>query len=129
MLLMTHLVPYLAALLIFPLAGLHGADAPALKPVTSDPFVTIHPICTAASHDSPNPTVLGCGLARISDGAVLSVYSTPTGYYSKPGTTWIAGRVTKDGGKTWPEAKATTIDATSAPGHLTRLADGRIALV
>ena len=65
----------------------------------------------------------------MSDGAVLSVYSTPTGYYSKPGTTWIAGRVTKDGGKTWPEAKATTIDATSAPGHLTRLADGRIALV
>lgn len=35
----------------------------------------------------------------------------------------------KDGGKTWSDATATTIDSTSAPGHLTRLADGRIALV
>ena len=39
---------------------LHAADAPALKPVTSDAFVTIHPICTGVTHDSPNPTVLGC---------------------------------------------------------------------
>jgi len=34
-----------------------------------------------------------------------------------------------DGGKTWSAAEATTIDSTSAPGHLARLSDGRIALV
>ena len=56
----------------------------------------------------------------------------------KDGRVWMLIRTTRkffwesfstDGGKTWSEAKATTIDATSAPGHLTRLADGRIALL
>ena len=95
----------------------------------SGEFVKIHPLCTDITHDSPNPTVLGCGLARMKDGAVMAVYSTPTAYYSTPGTTWIAVRVTKDGGKTWSAAKATTIDSNSSPGHFTRLTDGRIALV
>ena len=57
---MKRTIILLAALLLVPLAALHAADAPALKPVTSDAFVTIHPICTGATHDSPNPTVLGC---------------------------------------------------------------------
>ena len=56
----------------------------------------------------------------------------------KDGRVWMLIRTSRkffwesfstDGGKTWSEAKATTIDATSAPGHLTRLTDGRIALV
>ncbi|MEO6741753.1 MAG: sialidase family protein, partial [Chthoniobacteraceae bacterium] len=56
----------------------------------------------------------------------------------KDGRVWMLIRTTRgffwesfssDGGKTWSEAKATNIDATSAPGHLTRLTDGRIALV
>ena len=56
----------------------------------------------------------------------------------KDGRVWLLIRTSRkvfwesfstDGGKTWSEAEATTIDATSAPGHLTRIADGRIALV
>jgi hypothetical protein len=34
-----------------------------------------------------------------------------------------------DGGVTWTTAKAGNIEAPSAPGHMTRLSDGRIALV
>lgn len=88
--------------LILALAKTHGlaiTEGPRWK--ASGEFVSIHPVCTDITHDSPNPTVLGCGLARMKDGAVMAVYSTPTGYYSKPGSTWIAGRITKDGGKTW----------------------------
>ena len=79
--------------------GLAITETPRWK--ASGEFVKIHPLCTDITHDSPNPTVLGCGLARMKDGAVIAVYSTPTAYYSTPGTTWIAVRVTKDGGKTW----------------------------
>lgn len=88
--------------LILALAKTHGlaiTEGPRRK--ASGEFVSIHPACTDITHDSPNPTVLGCGLAHMKDGAVMAVYSTPTGYYSKPGSTWIAGRITKDGGKTW----------------------------
>jgi hypothetical protein len=45
----------------------------------------INPACTDITHDSPNPTVLGCGLARMKNGGVMTVYFTPTGAYSKPG--------------------------------------------
>lgn len=81
----------------------------------------------------------------------LSVYSTPSSYYSPPGSTCIACRVTRDGGRTWTRRQpifrgysgATngaieTRDGrilvpyshyVSSPGRLARLADGRIALV
>jgi len=79
---------------IVALAKTHGLS------ITEEPrwrksgeFVTIHPICSDITHDSSNPTVFGCGLARMKDGAVMTVYSTPSSPYSKPGTTWIAGRV------------------------------------
>ena len=93
-------------------------------PITEGPlwkasgeFVTIHPLCTDITHGSPNPTVLGCGLARMKNGAVIAVYSTPTGYYSKPGKTWIAGRVTKDGGKTWSSESVIARHPDCQPSH------------
>jgi len=103
---------------ILALAKTHGlaiTEGPRWK--ASGEFVKIHPLCTDITHDSPNPTVLGCGLARIKDGAVMSVYSTPTGYYSKPGTTWIAGRVTTDGGKTWSPESVIAQHPDCQPSH------------
>jgi lysophospholipase L1-like esterase len=90
-------------------------EAPRRKP--SGEFVTIHPLCSDITHDSPNRTVLGCGLARMKDGAVMTVYSTPSSYYSKPGTTWIAGRVTKDGGKTWSPESVIARHPDCQPSH------------
>ena len=95
--------------------GLAITEAPRWK--ASGEFVTINPICTDITHDSPNPTVLGSGLARMKEGAVMSVYSTPSGYYSKPGTTWIAGRVTKDGGKTWSPEQVIARHPDCQPSH------------
>jgi lysophospholipase L1-like esterase len=95
--------------------GLAITEGPLWK--ASGEFVKIHPTCTDITHDSPNPTVLGCGLARMKDGAVMAVYSTPTGYYSKPGTTWIAGRVTKDGGKTWSPESVIARHPDCQPSH------------
>ena len=103
---------------ILALAKTHGlaiTEGPLWK--ASGEFVTIHPLCTDITHDSPNPTVLGCGLTRMKDGAVMTVYSTPTGYYSKPGTTWIAGRVTKDGGKTWSPESVIARHPDCQPSH------------
>lgn len=103
---------------ILALAKTHGlaiTEGPLWK--ASGEFVTIHPLCTDITHDSPNPTVLGCGLTRMKDGAVMTVYSTPTGYYSKPGTTWIAGRVTKDGGKTWSPERVIARHPDCQPSH------------
>jgi lysophospholipase L1-like esterase/predicted neuraminidase len=103
---------------ILALAITHGlaiTEGPRWK--ASGEFVTIHPLCTDITHDSPNPTVLGCGLARRKDGAVMTVYSTPTGYYSKPGTTWIAGRVTTDGGKTWSPESVIARHPDCQPSH------------
>lgn len=105
------------------LASLHPADAPT-TPITAAPdwkasgeFVKIHPSCVDITHDSPNPTVFGCGLAPMKDGAVMTVYSTPTGAYSIPGSTWIAGRVTKDGGKTWLPERVIARHLDCQPAH------------
>lgn len=103
---------------ILALAKTHGlaiTEAPRWK--ASGEFVTIQPLCTDITHDSPNPTVLGCGLARMKGGAVMNVYSTPSSYYSKPGTTWIAGRVTKDGGKTWSPESVIARHPDCQPSH------------
>ncbi len=43
--------------------GLAITEAPRWK--ASGEFVTIPPACTDITHGSPNPTLLGCGLARI----------------------------------------------------------------
>lgn len=95
--------------------GLAITEGPLWK--ASGEFVKIHPACTDITHDSPNPTVLGCGVARMRDGAVMAVYSTPTAYYSKSGTTWIAGRVTKDGGKTWSPESVIARHPDCQPSH------------
>lgn len=84
----------------------------ARKPLTqwtrSGPDVTLHPLATDITHDTPNPAVLGPALARLPNGAVMSIYSTPTSYGGKPGECFIAGRITRDGGKTWePEREIT----------------------
>jgi len=56
----------------------------------------------------------------------------------KDGRVWMLIRTTrgrffesfsKDDGRTWSPAAKTGIEATSAPGHVNRLADGRLALV
>jgi lysophospholipase L1-like esterase len=103
---------------ILALAKTHGlaiTEGPLWK--ASGEFVKIHPTCTEITHDSPNVTVLGCGLAHMKDGAVMAVYSTPTGYYSKPGSTWIAGRITKDGGKTWSPESVIARHPDCQPSH------------
>jgi len=103
---------------ILALAKTHGlaiTEAPHWK--DSGEFVTIHPLCTDITHDSPHPAVYGCGLVPIKDGAVMTVYSAPTGAYSKPGTTWIAGRMTRDGGKTWSAESVIARHPDCQPAH------------
>jgi lysophospholipase L1-like esterase len=82
----------------------------------SGPDVTIHPKATDITHDTPHPVVLGPALARLADGAVMSVYSAPASYAGAPGETYIAGRITRDGGQTWePERELVrTTDCRSA---------------
>ena len=49
---------------------------------------------------------LGPAFVTLKDGSVLTVYHAPRTYDSPPGATWIACRVTRDGGKSWaPERK------------------------
>jgi Neuraminidase (sialidase) len=119
---------FIAAIQIIHLVALHAAETPPAAQVGGGAIVTIHPLCTDITHDSPNPTVLGCGLARMKNGGVMTVYSTPTGAYSKPGTTWIAGRVTKDGGKTWSPESVIARHPDCQPAHPSVLAtrDGMI---
>ncbi len=92
----------------------------ARKPFTvwhrSGDVVEMHPRSTNITHDTEHPTVLGPALIKLSDGAVMSVYSTPTSYAGKPGECYIAARTTRDGGKTWEPER-----------EITRLPDGRSA--
>lgn len=76
----------------------------------------VSPHATDITHDAAGPAVLGPALVKAGDDAVMSVYSTPTSYAGKPGQCFIAGRVTRDGGKTW-----------EAERELTRLPEGRSA--
>lgn len=92
----------LLADLLLPLLG----EAPTKH---SGPDVRLHPLAVDITHDAPHETVLGSGLARLDDGAVMHVYSAPTSYYSPPGSTYLACRTTRDGGRSWsPEQKITT---------------------
>lgn len=76
----------------------------------------VSPYATDITHDAAGPAVLGPALVKVADAAVMSVYSTPTSYAGKPGQCFIAGRITRDGGKTW-----------EAERELTRLPEGRSA--
>lgn len=103
---------------VLALAKLHALPitaAPRWK--ASGEFVTIHPAATDITHDSPTPTVFGCGLARLPGGAMMTVYSTPTGAYGPPGSTWIAARVTSDGGQTWSPERVIARHPDCQPSH------------
>lgn len=76
----------------------------------------VNPRAADITHDAAGPAVLGPALVKLGDGSVMSVYSTPTSYGGKPGQCFIAGRVTRDGGRTW-----------EAERELTRLPQGRAA--
>jgi lysophospholipase L1-like esterase len=65
----------------------------------------INPHATEITHDAPGPAVLGPSLIKLADGAVMSVYSTPTSYAGKPGH-----------------------DSSHSPAHVIRLSDGRLAM-
>lgn len=94
----------------------------------SGPNVMLHPLCTDITHDTPHATVLGPALAKLADGAVMSVYSAPNSYGSPPGTTYIAYRVTRDGGKTWEPEREITRHPDCQASHATvlRTRDGVI---
>lgn len=94
----------------------------------SGPNVMLHPRCTDITHDTPHATVLGPALAKLADGAVMSVYSAPNSYGSPPGTTYIAYRVTRDGGKTWESEREITRHPDCQASHPTvlRTRDGVI---
>ncbi|MBN1341323.1 MAG: exo-alpha-sialidase [Phycisphaerae bacterium] len=62
--------------------------------------VLLNPICTDVTHDTEADCVFGPGMARLGDGRVMSVYSIGNAY-GAPGSTYVAYRVTGDGGKTW----------------------------
>ncbi len=76
----------------------------------------VSPHAVDITHDAAGPAVLGPALVKVTDDAVMSVYSTPTSYAGKPGQCFIAGRITRDGGRTW-----------EAERELTRLPKGRAA--
>ena len=84
----------LLADLLLPLLG----EAPIQR---SGPDVRLHPRATDCTHDAPHEAVLGSGLAKLDDNAIMHVYSAPLSYYSPPGSTYIAYRTTRDGGRTW----------------------------
>lgn len=91
--------------------------------------VMIGPECTDISLDAPSDKVrLGCGLARLSDGSMMAVYSTPSSYYAKAGQTWIAARITKDGGRTWSAEQEIARNADCQASHpsVLRTRDGTI---
>ncbi|MEY4938368.1 MAG: hypothetical protein RIQ93_103 [Verrucomicrobiota bacterium] len=107
----------------------------ARKPFTawtrSGDVVTMHPRATNITHDAAGPAVLGPALVKLGDGAVMSVYSTPTSYAGKPGECYIAGRITRDGGRTWePERELTRLpQGRSAHPTVCRARDGTLHLV
>ncbi|MEZ0275743.1 MAG: exo-alpha-sialidase, partial [Roseimicrobium sp.] len=91
--------------------------------------VMISPDCTDISLDAAGDKVLlGCGLTKLADGSMMAVYSTPSSYYAKAGQTWIAARITKDGGKTWSTEREIARHADSQASHpsVLRTRDGAI---
>ena len=91
---------------------------------------SFNPLATDISHDTPGPAVLGPALVKLGDGAVMSVFSTPTSYAGKPGQCYIAGRTTRDGGKTWEPLRELTRLPAGRSSHPTvqRMRDGSIHL-
>lgn len=90
--------------------------APAWQP--SGTTALIHPAAKDITLDSPHDTVLGSSLGLLKDRTtMMAVYSTPSSYYSKPGTVWIAARRTLDGGKTWETEQVVARHPDCQPSH------------
>lgn len=89
---------------------------PGTEWTSMSPINRIAPQVVDVSHDTLGPAVLGPALVQRADGSVLSVFSTPTSYGGRAGECFIAGRVTRDGGKSWEALR-----------ELTRLPEGRAA--
>src|SRR5262245_53635399 len=91
-----------AALVLLSVLGL--ATAVRAEPLGGS--VRLSPSFTDVSPPGDHPYSLGPAFVTLKDGSVLTVYHAPRTYYSPPGATWIACRVTRDGGKSWaPERK------------------------
>ncbi len=90
----------------------------------------VSPFAIDITHDTPGPAVLGPALVKLSDGAVMSVFSTPTSYGGKPGQCFIGSRTTRDGGKTWEPLRELTRLPEGRSSHPTvqRMRDGSIHL-
>lgn len=103
-------------------------EKPFTRWIPSGPDVLLNPRCTDITHDAPHRTVLGDGLAKLADGAVMAVYSAPTSYTSPPGSTYIAFRITRNGGRTWePEREITRHpDCQASHPSVVRARDGTI---
>ena len=97
----------------------------------SGPDVRLHPMAVDCTHDAPYETVLGSGLAKLDDNSSMHVYSGPLSYYSPPGSTYIACRVTRDDGRTWStESKITTHpECQASHPSVLRARDGTIHVV
>ena len=68
------------------------------------PGALLCPDCIEITHDTPHDCVFGAGLAKLVDGAVMSVYSAMNPY-GPMGSTWIAYRITRDAGGSWSPAQ------------------------
>lgn len=103
---------------------------PGTKWTPSGDVNEVHPLATDITHDTPGPAVLGPALVKLGDGSVMSVFSAPTSYAGKPGECFIAGRTTRDGGKTWEPVRKLTHLPEGRASHPTvhRTRDGTIHL-
>src|SRR5262245_22818211 len=93
---------HVSALALLAVLGL----ASAIRAVPPGGNVRLSPLCTDISPPSDHAYCLGPAFVTLKDGSVLTVYHAPRTYDSPPGATWIACRVTREGGKSWsPERK------------------------
>ena len=90
--------------------------------------VRMYPEASDTTHNTPNPTVLGCSIVRLEDGQILTAYSTPGTAYGKHGTNWIALRSTSDQGASWSDERSIAwhADSQAANPSLLRARDGTI---
>ena len=122
----------LIADLIVDALGAESASPVERKPFSKwirlDEHVQVHPRATDISPDLPHSGVLGVAMVNLDGGGVMHVYSGPNGYGTKTARTFVACRVTHDGGRTWgPEQVITRHDDRNA-SHPTvmRSADGSL---
>ncbi len=122
----------IAELIIDTLVDADSRSPVARKPFSKwqqlDAFVAVHPRAEDISPDLPYPGVLGVAMTRLDDGGVMHVYSGPNGYGTKSERTFVACRITRDGGRTWGDEQIITRhdDRNAAHPTVMRAADGSI---